>query len=249
MKGDRPDYRPLCRGGGASTGIEAALGRDVDIAINHDPTALAVHAVNHPKTAHLTCDIWEARPLEVTRGRPVALLWASPDCTHFSVAKGDVPRSKGIRSLAWVVVRWAKEVRPAVIMLENVQEFRGWGPLGADGKPDKSRMGETFARWKRSLERLGYVVDHRVLDASHFGAPTRRRRLFLVARCDGKPIVWPEPTHGPGKLPFRTAAECIDWSLPCPSILNGSGRSPRRRSGGSHRGSAGSCSRARLPSS
>lgn len=206
-------------GGGASTGIEAALDRDVDIAINHDPTALAVHAANHPRTVHLTCDIWEERPREVTRGRPVALLWASPDCTHFSVAKGDVPRSKWIRSLAWVVVRWAKEVRPAVIALENVQEFKGWGPLGPDGKPDKSRMGETFRRWKRAIERLGYVVDHRVLDASHYGAPTRRRRLFLIARCDGKPIVWPEATHGPGLEPFHTAAECIDWSLPCPSIF------------------------------
>ncbi|HEV8247528.1 MAG TPA: DNA cytosine methyltransferase [Polyangiaceae bacterium] len=207
-------------GGGASTGIEAALGRPVDIAINHDPIALAVHQVNHPHTAHLTCDIWEARPKEVVRGRPVALLWASPDCTHFSVAKGDVPKSKGIRSLAWVVVTWAKQVRPEVIMLENVQEFRGWGPLGADGKPNKQRMGETFRAWKRALERLGYAVDHRVLDASLYGAPTRRRRLFVIARCDGRPIVWPEPTHGPGLQSLRTAAECIDWSLPCPSIFD-----------------------------
>ncbi len=206
-------------GGGASTGIEAALGRPVDIAINHDPIALAVHEANHPETVHLTCDIWEARPKEVVRGRPVALLWASPDCTHFSIAKGDVPKSKGIRSLAWVVVSWAKQVRPAVIMLENVQEFRGWGPLGADGRPDKARMGETFGRWKRALERLGYAVDHRVLDASQYGAPTRRRRLFVIARCDGQPIVWPQHTHGPGLRPLRTAAECIDWSLPCPSIF------------------------------
>jgi DNA (cytosine-5)-methyltransferase 1 len=206
-------------GGGASEGIRAALGRDVDIAINHDRVALAVHVANHPETAHLGCDIWEAKPKEVVRGRPVALLWASPDCTHFSNAKGDVPRSKNIRSLAWVVVRWAKEVAPAVIMLENVQEFRGWGPLGDDGKPDKSRMGETFRKWTRALGRLGYVVDHRVLDASHYGAPTRRRRLFVIARRDGQPIVWPAATHGPGLLPFHTAAECIDFDLPCPSIF------------------------------
>lgn len=206
-------------GGGASTGIEAALGRPVDIAINHSPAALAVHRANHPATRHLEADIWEVRPREATAGRPVDVLWASPDCTHFSIAKGDVPRSKGIRSLAWAVVRWAREVRPSVIFLENVQEFQGWGPLGADGRPDKARMGQTFRRWKSTLEGLGYVVDYRVLDASLYGAPTRRRRLFLVARCDGLPIVWPEPTHGPGLLPLRTAAECIDWSLPCPSIF------------------------------
>lgn len=206
-------------GGGASVGIEAALGRSVDIAINHCATALAVHKANHPGTRHLEADIWEVRPREATGGRPVELLWASPDCTHFSVAKGDVPRSKGIRSLAWAVVRWAQEVRPAVIVVENVAEFRGWGPLGADGRPNKARMGETFRRWVRKLERLGYVVDWRVLDASLYGAPTRRRRLFIVARCDGLPIEWPAPTHGPGLLPLRTAAECIDWSLPCPSIF------------------------------
>lgn len=206
-------------GGGASVGIEAALGRRVDVAINHDAIALAVHKLNHPETEHLEADIWEVRPREATRGRPVDVLWASPDCTHFSVAKGDVPRSKGIRSLAWAVVRWAREVRPAVIFLENVSEFRGWGPLGEDGRPDKTRMGETFAKWKRQLERLGYVVDYRVLDASLYGAPTKRRRLFLIARCDLRPIVWPEPTHGPGRMPLRTAAECIDWTIPCPSIF------------------------------
>jgi DNA (cytosine-5)-methyltransferase 1 len=206
-------------GGGASVGIEAALGRSVDIAINHCPTALAVHRANHHGTRHLEADIWEVRPLEATGGRPVDLLWASPDCRHFSIAKGDVPRSKKIRSLAWAVVRWAQEVRPSVLCIENVQEFRGWGPLGADGKPDKARMGETFRRWVRRLKRLGYVVDWRVLDASLYGAPTRRRRLFIVARCDGLPVEWPAPTHGPGLLPLRTAAECIDWSLPCPSIF------------------------------
>jgi DNA (cytosine-5)-methyltransferase 1 len=191
----------------------------VDIAINHDAVALAVHKANHPGTRHLEADVWEVRPREATGGRPVDLLWASPDCTHFSVAKGDVPRRQDIRSLAWAVVRWAKAVRPSVILLENVSEFRGWGPLGPDGKPDKARMGQTFRRWCSTLQGLGYVVDYRVLDASLYGAPTRRRRLFMVARCDGQPIAWPVPTHGPGLLPVRTAAECIDWSLPCPSIF------------------------------
>jgi len=206
-------------GGGASTGIEAALGRSVDIAINHSPVALAVHEANHPGTRHLTADIWEVKPREATGGRPVDLLWASPDCTHFSVAKGGKPRKQGIRSLAWAVCRWAADVRPTVIALENVAEFKGWGPLDIHGKPVKTKMGQTFLRWKKRLENLGYVVDFRILDASHFGAPTRRRRLFLVARCDGQRISWPRPTHGPGLKPFRTAAECIDWSLACPSIF------------------------------
>lgn len=206
-------------GGGASTGLEAALGRPVDVAINHSPVALAVHALNHPQTKHLTSDIWEVKPKEVTRGKRVAVLWASPDCTHFSVAKGDVPRDRGIRSLAWVVVEWAREVRPDCIFIENVGEFRTWGPLGPDGKPDKARVGETFGQWLGALEILGYRVDWRVLDASAFGAPTRRRRLFIVARCDGRDITWPQPTHGAGLQPLRTAAECIDWSIPCPSIF------------------------------
>jgi len=206
-------------GGGASVGIEAALGRPVDLAVNHSATALAVHAANHPRTVHLTADIYEVDPVKATGGRPVDLLWASPDCTHFSIAKGNVPRSQKIRTLAWTVVKWARAVAPRVICLENVQEFRGWGPLSKDGRPDKARMGETFARWKRALERLGYVVDHRILDASLYGAPTRRRRLFLVARRDGLPITWPKATHGPGLLPIRAASECIDWSLPCPSIF------------------------------
>lgn len=205
-------------GGGASTGIERGLGRPVDVAINHDRVALAVHTVNHPGTQHLTVDIWHAKPARVVDGRRVALLWASPDCTHFSNAKGSKPRKQSIRSLAWAVVRWAREARPDVICVENVREFQGWGPLDSEGRPIKARMGESFRRWKRELERLGYAVDHRILDASHYGAPTRRRRLFIVARCDGSPIAWPEPTHGPGLQPFRTAAECIDWSIPCPSI-------------------------------
>lgn len=206
-------------GGGASTGIEAALGRRVDIAINHDPLALAVHKANHPETRHLEADVWEVQPAEATEGRRVALLWASPDCTHFSVAKGGKPRSKKIRSLAWAVVRWAKATEPAVIFLENVTEFQGWGPLRKDGRPDKRFMGLTFRKWKAQLERLGYLVDYRILDASLYGAPTRRRRLFLIARRDGQPIAWPPVTHGPGRLPLHAAAECIDWSLACPSIF------------------------------
>ncbi len=207
-------------GGGASTGIEAATGRAVDIAINHDPTALAVHRVNHPRTLHLTADIWEVRPREATGGKPVDLLWASPDCTHFSNAKGGKPRKQEIRSLAWAVVRWAREVAPRVICLENVAEFRSWGPLDAEGKPVKGEMGVTFRRWKRDLERLGYTLDYRILNAAHYGAPTSRKRLFLVARRDGMPIRWPLPTHGGlGLLPLRSAAECIDWNLPCPSIF------------------------------
>jgi DNA (cytosine-5)-methyltransferase 1 len=206
--------------GGASTGIEAALGRSVDVAINHDATAVAAHAANHPKTRHFKSDVWEVDPTDATGGRQVELLHASPDCRHFSRAKGGVPRSPRVRSLAWVVVRWAKAVRPRVITLENVVEFKTWGPLGADGAPLKSRAGETFDEWVQALVRLGYQVESRVLDASLYGAPTRRRRLFIVARRDGQPIAWPKPTHGPGLLPLRTAAECIDWSLPCPSIFD-----------------------------
>jgi DNA (cytosine-5)-methyltransferase 1 len=206
-------------GGGASTGIEAALGRPVNFAVNHSAVAIAVHAANHSKTEHFIKDVFEVKPEEVTKGRPVGLLWASPDCTHFSVAKGDVPRNQGIRSLAWVVVEWAKSVQPRVICLENVREFQGWGPLGSDGRPDKAKTGETFKEWVSALKLCGYSVDWRILDASEFGAPTKRRRLFVVARGDGIPIAWPESTHGPGKLPVRTAAECIDWSIPCPSIF------------------------------
>ncbi len=175
-------------GGGASLGLEHALGQSVDIAINHDPIALAVHKLNHPETRHLEADIWEVRPQEATGGKPVDILWASPDCTHFSVAKGGVPRDQGIRSLAWVVVRWAREVAPRIIFLENVKEFQGWGPLGKNGRPLRSRKGDTFHEWVKALEGLGYSVDWRVLDASLYGAPTRRKRLFVVARCDGVPI-------------------------------------------------------------
>ena len=206
-------------GGGASTGLEAALGRPVDVAINHSATALAVHAANHPGTRHLTADIWEVKPEDVTQGRPVDVLWASPDCTHFSVAKGGKPRQKNIRSLAEVVVEWAQAVRPRCIFVENVREFQGWGPLDEEGYPDEARKGELFARWVGRLQLMGYAVEWRVLDASLFGAPTSRKRLFIVARCDGQPIRWPTPTHGPGRQPMRTAAECIDWARPCPSIF------------------------------
>ncbi len=206
-------------GGGASIGIEAAMGRHVDIAINHDPVAIAVHKRNHPLTVHYTTDIWDVRPKKATCGQPVLLLHASPDCKDFSRAKGGKPKSGKIRSLAWVVHRWAVDVRPSVITLENVPEFVEWCPLDDDNKRIDKRKGETFKRWKRGLEKLGYVVEHRILTASHYGAPTSRKRLFLIARCDGQPVVWPKATHGPGLLPFHTAAEIIDWSIFNPSIF------------------------------
>lgn len=206
-------------GGGASTGLEAALGRPVDLALNHDATALAAHCANHPDTEHLEADIWSVDPKRAVRGRKVDILWMSPACQHHSRARGGKPRQDQQRSLAWAGVRWVAATRPRIVFLENVLEFGDWGPLDAAGQPMKERKGETFARFVRRLERLGYVVEWRALDASKFGAPTKRRRLFLVARRDGLPIVWPEPTHGPGLKPLHTAAECIDWSLPCPSIF------------------------------
>ena len=212
-------------GGGASTGIEQAIGRAVDIAVNHDPEAVSLHQANHPQTQHFVSDVFEVDPLTVTEGRPVGLLWASPDCKHFSKAKGGKPRSKKIRALAWVVIKWAKAVRPRVICLENVEEFQTWGPLRADGMPCELRKGHTFQRWAAQLRNLGYAIEWRELRACDYGAPTIRKRLFLVARRDGLPIVWPQPTHaakpakGSGLLPYRTAADCIDWSLPCPSIF------------------------------
>jgi DNA (cytosine-5)-methyltransferase 1 len=207
-------------GGGASTGIEAALQRPVDIAINHSPEAIAMHRANHPETRHYCENVWAVDPREATGGRPVGLLWASPDCCHFSRAKGGAKRSDGRRGLAWVVVRWAHDVRPRVICLENVAEFEGWGPLTEDGQPDPKRAGSTFKMWLGRLKALGYRVEWRTLVAADHGAPTTRKRLFLVARCDGAPIVWPAPTHGEGRpSPWRTAAEIIDWSLPCPSIF------------------------------
>lgn len=209
-------------GGGASAGIEAALGRPVDIAINHDPGAIAMHMVNHPQTKHYCESVWQVDPMEACGGRPIGLAWFSPDCKHFSKAKGGKPVEKKIRGLAWVVLRWAalpKGIRPKVIMLENVEEFKTWGPL-KNGKPCPQRKGETFVRWKSQLEAFGYTVEHRELRACDYGAPTIRKRLFVICRCDGRPIAWPDPTHGPGTgKPYRTAAECIDWSISCPSIF------------------------------
>lgn len=215
-------------GGGASTGIEAAIGRPVDIAVNHDPQAIALHKVNHPHTDHFCASVFKVNPARVTRGQPVGLLWASPDCTHHSKAKGGKPVKKHIRGLAWVVVKWARRTRPRCIMLENVEEFRDWGPLDETGRPCKRRKGQQFDAWIRQIERLGYRVEHKLLRACDYGAPTIRRRLFVIARCDGQPIAWPRPTHGPSDdprvtsntlKPWHTAAECIDWSIPCPSIF------------------------------
>lgn len=210
-------------GGGASTGIEAALGIPVDIAVNHDGEAVAMHAVNHPHTKHYCEDVWTVDPMEVTQGRPVRLAWFSPDCKHFSKAKGGKPVSKKIRGLAWIVVKWAKLVQPAVIMLENVEEFETWGPLLESGLPCPVRKGFTFRRWWKQLENLGYQIEMRVLRACDYGAPTIRKRLFIIARRDRLPIIWPAPTHNKGGTDglkaWRTAAECIDFSIPCPSIF------------------------------
>lgn len=215
-------------GGGASTGIEQAIGRPVDIAVNHDREAISLHTANHPQTRHFCSDVFEVNPLVVTEGQPVGLLWASPDCKHFSKAKGGKPVSKKIRSLAWVVVKWAKLAKPRVICLENVEEFQTWGPLGKDQRPCPQRKGQTFQRWVAQLRNLGYKVEWKELRACDFGAPTIRKRLFLVARRDGLPIIWPTPTHAKpdakgkvpaGMKPWRTAADCIDWSIPAPSIF------------------------------
>ncbi len=246
-------------GGGASTGISMATGRSVDIAINHDPDAIAMHKANHPTTKHYCENVWDVDPKEACGDKPVALAWFSPDCTHFSRAKGGKPVDKNIRGLAWVTLRWAYMVRPRVIMLENVPEIRTWGPLGANNRPIKERMGETFngfiqaltsgiqkthpafgemcstlgidqsSDMAQALERgLGYDVEYRILRSCDYGAPTTRTRFYLIARCDGRKIVWAEPTHAPKdskavkngeKLPYRTAAECIDWSIPCKSIF------------------------------
>ena len=207
-------------GGGASTGIELATSRIVDIAINHDKAAIKMHEKNHPFTKHYCEDIWQINPREVTQGRPTALVWGSPDCKHFSRAKGGTPVSKHIRGLAWVLVRWAATVRPRVIILENVEEFMTWGPV-KDGKPIKAQAGRTFRSFVNALRRQGYAVEWQVLKACDYGAPTSRKRFFLIARCDGRPIVFPQPTHGKekGLKPYRTAAECIDFSLPCKSIF------------------------------
>jgi len=205
-------------GGGASTGIELATGRPVDIAINHDPDAILMHKTNHPRTTHYCESVWEVDPPKICEGHPVALMWLSPDCKHFSRAKGGKPVDKNVRGLAWIAVRWAATVRPRVIILENVPEFVTWGPLKG-GYPDKNRIGTTFRSFVNALKMHGYEVQWKELRACDYGAPTIRKRFFLVARCDGKPIKFPEPTHGEGLLPYRTAAECIDWTIPCKSIF------------------------------
>lgn len=248
-------------GGGASTGIEMAIGRSVDIAINHDENAVAMHTTNHPDTLHYCESVYDVSPKVATAGRPVALAWFSPDCRHFSKAKGAKPVEKAIRGLAWVTLRWGLDVKPRVMKLENVEEFKTWGPLLAgEMRPDPERVGETFRAFvamlttgispdhpalvecceflgiplgsedaARLVKGLGYVVEYRELRACDYGAPTIRKRFFMVMRCDGKPIVWPEPTHGDPKspavqagklLPWRTAAECIDWTIPAPSIFD-----------------------------
>ena len=209
-------------GGGASTGIEIATGMAVAIAINHDPAAILMHKTNHPYTEHLQASVWDVDPKSVCRGRPVGLAWFSPDCKHFSKAKGAALVDRKIRGLAWITLRWAAEVRPRVIILENVEEFQTWGPV-RKGKPVKKLAGTTFRKFISQLEALGYTVEFRELVAADFGAPTSRKRFYMIARCDGKPIGWPKPTHsktGADGLPkWRSAAEIIDWSLPCPSVF------------------------------
>ena len=214
-------------GGGASTGMELAASQPVAIAINHDPDAILMHKTNHPYTEHLQANVWDVDPEKVCRGRPVGLAWFSPDCKHFSKAKGAALVNRNIRGLAWIVLRWAGTVRPRVIILENVEEFVTWGPV-RKGKPIKKKAGQTFQQWKRQLVALGYDVEHREIVAADFGAPTTRKRFVLVARCDGQPIVWPVRTHAPrdsedvrtGRLlPWRSAAEIIDWSVPCSSVF------------------------------
>lgn len=209
-------------GGGASTGIEIATGRLVALAVNHDPAAILMHRTNHPYTEHFQASVWDIDPKAVCRGRPVGLAWFSPDCKHFSKAKGAAPVDRKIRGLAWITLRWAATVRPRVIILENVEEFQTWGPV-RKGKPVKKLAGTTFRKFIDQLTELGYTVEYRELIAADYGAPTSRKRFYLVARCDGKPIVWPKPTHsktGADGLPkWRSAAEIIDWSLPCPSVF------------------------------
>lgn len=219
-------------GGGASTGIEAAIGRSVDIAINHDPEAIRMHEVNHPNTKHYCESVWEVDPVEACQGRPVGLAWFSPDCKHFSKAKGSTPVDKNIRGLAWVVLRWAATVRPRIIMLENVEEFQKWGPVvtGEDGKtrPCKRNQGRTFNSFVNALKHHGYNVEWKEIRASDYGVPTIRKRLFLIARCDGAPIIWPAKTHSDANdqavksgilKPWVPASDIIDWSIPCPSIF------------------------------
>lgn len=216
-------------GGGASTGIEMATGYSVDIAINHDPEAIRMHKVNHPNTKHYCENVWAVDPVKACEGHPVALAWFSPDCKHFSKAKGGKPKDKNIRGLAWVACRWAALVRPRVLMLENVEEFKTWGPLNRGHHPIRAKQGDTFRQFVKQLNELGYEVQFRELVAADYGAPTKRKRFFMIARCDGVPIMWPKPTHAPadskevkeGRLkPYVGAYTQLDFSLPCPSIFD-----------------------------
>ena len=216
-------------GGGASTGIEMATGMSVDIAINHDPEAIKMHKANHPSTRHYCESVWDVDPIKACKGHPVGLAWFSPDCKHFSKAKGGKPKDKNIRGLAWVTCRWAALVHPRVIMLENVEEFKTWGPLNRSHSPIKKKQGEAFKKFVRQLEELGYEVQTKELVAADYGAPTKRKRFFMVARCDGQPITWPEHTHAPADSeevkkglckPYVGACTEIDFSLPCPSIFD-----------------------------
>lgn len=210
----------FCGLGGTSLGVEMALGYGPVAAVNHWSYAIQQHSKNHPQTHHFQEDVFAVEPWIAARGRSIDLLVGSPDCTHFSVAKGAAPRDSGRRGLADVFVKWARQVKPRVIILENVREFTTWGPLDDQGQPIKERAGEEFARWKGELEALGYVVEYRLLRACDYGAPTSRLRLFVIARCDGKPIQWPAPSHGgPGQPAWRCAAECVDWSIPVRSIF------------------------------
>jgi DNA (cytosine-5)-methyltransferase 1 len=206
-------------GGGVSCGMQMALGRGPDYAVNHDQEAILMHTANHPNSRHLREDVFAVDHRAQCAGKPVSLMWFSPDCKHFSKAKGAKPVSKKIRGLAWSAVRAAEQVRPAVICLENVEEFLTWGPLGEDGRPCKMRAGETFHRFCDRLKRLGYELEYRCLNAADYGAPTARIRFFLIARCDGRPIVWPAPTHGKGLIPYKTVADYIDWSVEGRSIF------------------------------
>jgi DNA (cytosine-5)-methyltransferase 1 len=203
-------------GGGASEGIFQATGRHPDIAINHDPDAILMHSQNHAPSKHYCEDVFAVSPREACAGRPVDLMWVSPSCTHFSAARGGATVCKQERSLAWVAVRWAREVRPRTIVLENVREFETWGPLLRSGEPDPAKSGETFRQFVCDLEFLGYTVAWKVLNAADYGAATSRKRLFLIARCDGLPVKWPAPSHE-GR--WLSAASIIDTTIPVPSIF------------------------------
>ncbi len=226
-------------GGGASTGIERALGRSPDIAINHDADALALHAANHPDTLHLSENVYKIDPLDHLKSKHIGLAWFSPDCKHFSKAKGGKPVSRNIRDLCWIIPGWIERIQESggkvdVVIMENVEEFKDYGPLIATPKghmPDPDRKGETYQKWCNKLRRLGAKMESRELRGRDYGAPTIRKRLFIIMRFDGKKIVWPKPTHGAPhdpdviagrKQPWPIVADCIDYSVPCPSIFDSS---------------------------